>query len=65
MGGVKLRTVPADKNNQLRGEALDQAIRKDLEQGLIPFYVSQLMLIYMKNKYLFVVYLSNNRLLLP
>lgn len=39
LGGVKLRGVPADKDNRLRGEALEAAIKKDLEDGLIPFYV--------------------------
>ncbi|XP_011190721.1 aromatic-L-amino-acid decarboxylase isoform X1 [Zeugodacus cucurbitae] len=38
LGGVKLRGVPADKDNRLRGEALEAAIKKDLEDGLIPFY---------------------------
>lgn len=40
LGGVKLRSVPADANNQLRGETLEQFIREDLDKGLIPFYVS-------------------------
>ncbi|XP_055376604.1 aromatic-L-amino-acid decarboxylase isoform X2 [Condylostylus longicornis] len=38
LGGVKLKLVPADVNNQLRGEALESAIKKDIDEGLIPFY---------------------------
>ncbi|XP_037958572.1 aromatic-L-amino-acid decarboxylase isoform X2 [Teleopsis dalmanni] len=38
LGGVKLRSVPADENNRLRGCALEDAIKKDLDEGLIPFY---------------------------
>lgn len=40
LGGVKLRQVPSDENNQMRGETLDKLIREDLGKGLIPFYVS-------------------------
>lgn len=40
LGGVKLRSVPADENNQLRGDTLEKYIREDLDKGLIPFYVS-------------------------
>lgn len=40
LGGVKLRLVPADEKNQLRGETLEKFIREDLDKGLIPFYVS-------------------------
>lgn len=40
LGGVKLRSIPADENQQLRGAAVDAAIREDLAAGLIPFYVS-------------------------
>lgn len=36
--------MPADENNQMRGEALDKLIRDDLGKGLIPFYVSLLTL---------------------
>lgn len=39
---MKLRSVPADENNQLRGETLEKYIREDLDAGLIPFYVSTL-----------------------
>lgn len=40
LGGIKLRSVPADENNRLRGDALEAAIKQDLADGLIPFYVS-------------------------
>lgn len=39
LGGVKLRSVPADENNQMRGETLEKIIRKDIADGLIPFYI--------------------------
>lgn len=41
LGGVRLRSLPADENQQLRGATVDAAIREDLAAGLIPFYVSQ------------------------
>lgn len=40
LGGVQMRPVTADENNQMRGETLEEFIRKDIEAGLIPFYVS-------------------------
>ena len=40
IGLVKLNLVPSDENLRLRGNALRQAIAKDKENGLIPFYVS-------------------------
>lgn len=40
LGGVKFRLLEVDSKNKLRGETLAEAIRKDKEQGLIPFYVS-------------------------
>ena len=40
LGGVKLRSLIPDKDLKLRGETLEQAIKEDLEAGLIPFYVS-------------------------
>lgn len=40
LGGVKLRSVETDENNQMRGENLEKCIREDLDKGLIPFYVS-------------------------
>ncbi|KAJ8969867.1 hypothetical protein NQ314_001551 [Rhamnusium bicolor] len=38
LGGVKLRSLQPDETNRLRGETLENAIKKDLEAGLIPFY---------------------------
>ncbi|GLH01302.1 uncharacterized protein GBIM_07469 [Gryllus bimaculatus] len=38
LGGVKLRLLPTDANNRLRADALQDAIRSDRQQGLIPFY---------------------------
>lgn len=40
LGGVKFRLLEADSKYKLRGDTLGEAIRKDKEQGLIPFYVS-------------------------
>jgi histidine decarboxylase len=40
IGLVKLNLVPSDDKLSLRGNALRQAIAKDKENGLIPFYVS-------------------------
>lgn len=39
LGGVKFRLLEVDSKNKLRGETLAEAIRKDKDQGLIPFYV--------------------------
>lgn len=39
LGGVKLRSVPADENNQMRGATLEKVIRKDIEDGFIPFFI--------------------------
>jgi len=39
LGGIKLRNLQADDNQQLGGEILEQAIKEDLDAGLIPFYV--------------------------
>nr|QJW82780.1 DOPA decarboxylase [Lucilia cuprina] len=38
LGGIKLRSVLVDDIISLRGDALEAAIKKDLEDGLIPFY---------------------------
>jgi hypothetical protein len=38
---VKLNLVPSDEKLRLRGGSLRQAIAKDKENGLIPFYVGQ------------------------
>lgn len=39
-GGVKFRHLEVDEKNKLRGDTFAEAIRKDKEQGFIPFYVS-------------------------
>ncbi|XP_060516579.1 aromatic-L-amino-acid decarboxylase-like [Cylas formicarius] len=39
LGGVQLRPLQPDENNKLRGETVEEAIKKDLEAGLFPFYV--------------------------
>ncbi|UJR09418.1 hypothetical protein I4U23_013659 [Adineta vaga] len=39
IGLVKLNLVPSDEKLRLRGNALRQAIAKDKENGLIPFYL--------------------------
>lgn len=39
LGGVKLRGLPTDESNRLRGDTLERAIKEDREAGLIPFYV--------------------------
>jgi histidine decarboxylase len=41
---VKLNFVPSDDKLRLRGNALRQAIAKDKENGLIPFYVSEIII---------------------
>ncbi|XP_076643377.1 aromatic-L-amino-acid decarboxylase [Halictus rubicundus] len=38
LGGVKFRLLEVDSKYKLRGDTLAEAIRKDKEQGLIPFY---------------------------
>lgn len=38
LGGVKMRFLPVDDKDRLRGTALREAIEKDIEAGLIPFY---------------------------
>jgi len=42
IGLVKLNFVPSDDKLRLRGNALRQAIAADKENGLIPFYVSEI-----------------------
>lgn len=39
LGGVTMRAVASEKNHQMRGAALDKAIREDIAKGLIPFYI--------------------------
>lgn len=36
---VKIRHLPVDKDYSLRGETLEEAMNKDIANGLIPFYV--------------------------
>lgn len=40
IGLVRMRYIEADENLSLRGEPLRQAILEDIEQGLVPFWVS-------------------------
>lgn len=40
IGLVKMRYVESDENFSMRGNKLMQAIKKDREKGLIPFWVS-------------------------
>ena len=40
LGAVKYRDLPTDENFSLRGDALEEAIKEDRERGLIPFFVS-------------------------
>ena len=44
IGLVKLRYIESDDNLSLRGDKLKEAIKKDRENGLIPFYVGANML---------------------
>ena len=39
IGLVKLRYIESDDNLSLRGDKLKEAIKKDRDNGLIPFYV--------------------------
>lgn len=39
LGSMPMRLLPADEKGQLRGDVLEEAIRKDKEKGLIPCYV--------------------------
>lgn len=41
LGGIKLRLLEADAENQLRGETVESAIKEDRAAGLIPFFVRQ------------------------
>lgn len=40
LGGVQFRQLEVDDKYRLCGDSLAEAIRKDKEQGFIPFYVS-------------------------
>jgi len=39
MGAVRCHQVASDDNESMTGHALSEAIRSDLQQGLIPFFV--------------------------
>lgn len=39
LGGIQLRLLESDDKYKLRGKTVEEAIKKDLENGLIPFYV--------------------------
>lgn len=39
LGGIKMRKLEADDQQKLRGETLEAAIKEDLADGLIPFYI--------------------------
>ncbi|KAJ4443464.1 hypothetical protein ANN_05133, partial [Periplaneta americana] len=39
LGSMPMRLLPTDEKCRLRGETLEQAIKRDLEKGLIPCYV--------------------------
>ncbi|XP_050306675.1 aromatic-L-amino-acid decarboxylase-like isoform X2 [Anthonomus grandis grandis] len=38
LGGIKLRALPTDNENKMRGETVELAIKEDREAGLIPFF---------------------------
>lgn len=40
IGLVKMRCLESDENLSLRGKTLEETIKRDREQGLIPFFVS-------------------------
>ncbi|XP_025833648.1 aromatic-L-amino-acid decarboxylase isoform X2 [Agrilus planipennis] len=39
LGGVKMRSLQTNDKNEVEGSTLEEAIKKDIEAGLIPFYV--------------------------
>lgn len=39
LGGITFRNLPTDENYRMTGETVEEAIKKDKEAGLIPFYV--------------------------
>lgn len=39
MAMVRLRPLPTDIKFSMRGERLEREVQKDLERGLIPFFV--------------------------
>lgn len=44
LSGVTMRLIKSDDDFRLRGKELHEAIRQDKAAGLIPFFVSQVML---------------------
>lgn len=56
LGGVQFRLLEADAKNRLRGDTLAEAVTKDKQQGLIPFYVCTILL---NNIFLSFVWKSN------
>ena len=40
LGDVILHKVPSDDEDRMRGEALEKAINEDIDNGMVPFYVS-------------------------
>lgn len=45
IGLVKMRYIESDDNLTLRGDKLIEAVNKDKDNGLIPFFVSTLLLL--------------------
>lgn len=41
LAGIKVKTIKANKDNMLTGKILARQIQKDLNNGLIPFFVSK------------------------
>ncbi|CAD5119187.1 DgyrCDS7824 [Dimorphilus gyrociliatus] len=39
LAAVEFRSVPSNENEEMTGEALEEMIQKDIDNGLIPFYV--------------------------
>lgn len=52
LGGVQWKLIPTDDRYRMSGAALEEAIKKDRENGLIPFFVSDflslLLLLYLR-----------------
>ncbi|CAO2640673.1 Aromatic-L-amino-acid decarboxylase [Lemmus lemmus] len=46
IGGVKLRAIPSDGNFSMRASALQEALEQDKAAGLIPFFVSSMLVGY-------------------
>lgn len=40
LGLVRMRYIEADENLSMRGQLLREAIEDDIRQGLVPFWVS-------------------------